>query len=173
MQLAEKGHLPSTCIPRWSRERERIKVWVDEHCWSEKKQAYTFYAGSDHLDASLTLAPYFGFPQKERLSLTCTALQKELQHGSWVYRFSGAEKQEGAFLACTFWLAIALAKVGRQQEATSLMEEALAHLPVGVGILSEMVDVKTGDALGNLPQGLSHLAVVHALLSIYQESTGK
>ena len=174
VQLAEKGHLPSTCVPRWSRERDRIEVWVNEHCWSKNKQAYTFYAGSDRLDASLTLAAYFGFPQTERLSLTCTALQKELQHGPWVYRYTGAEKQEGAFLACTFWLATALAKLGRQYEATSLINEAFAGLPPGVGILSEMVDVKTGDALGNLPQGLSHLAVVHALLSIYQaSSTGK
>ena len=169
VQLAQKGHLPSTCIPRWSRERDRIEVWVNEHCWSEKRQAYTFYAGSDRLDASLTLAAYFGFTQKKRLSLTCTALQKELQHGPWVYRFSGAEDQEGAFLACTFWLATALAKLGRQGEATHLMDEAFAQLPAGVGVLSEMVDVKTGDALGNLPQGLSHLAVVHALLTIYQD----
>ena len=144
-------------------------MWVNEHCWSEKRQAYTFYAGSDRLDASLTLAAYFGFTQKKRLSLTCTALQKELQHGPWIYRFSGAENQEGAFLACTFWLATALAKLGRQGEATHLMDEAFAQLPAGVGVLSEMVDVKTGDALGNLPQGLSHLAVVHALLTIYQD----
>ena len=169
VQLAEKGHLPSTCVPRWSRERDRIESWVNEHCWSEKKQAYTFYAGSDLLDASLTLAAYFGFKQKKRLSLTCTTLQSELQHGPWVYRFSGAEKQEGAFLACTFWLAIALAKVGRREEAVALIDEAFAQFPAKVGILSEMVDVKTGDALGNLPQGLSHLAVVHALLSVYED----
>ena len=49
------------------------------------------------------------------------------------------------------------------------MDEAFARLPAGVGVLSEMVDVETGDALGNLPQGLSHLAVVHALLTIYQD----
>ena len=42
VQLAEKGRLPSTCIPRWSRERDRIKTWINEHGWSEKKQAYTF-----------------------------------------------------------------------------------------------------------------------------------
>ena len=171
VQLAEKGHLPSNGIPRWSRERDRIEVWVNDHCWSEKKQAYTFYAGSDRLDASLTLAAYFGFTQPERLSLTCKALRKELQHGPWLYRFSDAEKQEGAFLACTFWLATALAKLGLQDEATSLIDEAFAQLPTGTGILSEMVDVKTGGALGNVPQGLSHLAVVHALLSIYQGSS--
>ena len=168
VQLAQNGHLPSTCIERWSGERDRIKSWINEHCWSEHKQAYTFYAGTDRLDASITLGAYFGFPEKERLSLTCTAIQKELQRGPWVYRYSGAEDQEGAFLTCTFWLAIALSKVGRQSEAEALIDEALDRLPSGVGILSEMVDVETGDALGNLPQGLSHLAVVHALLSIYQ-----
>jgi GH15 family glucan-1,4-alpha-glucosidase len=169
VQLAEKGHLPSVRIGRWSRERDRIEAWVNEHCWSEGKQAFTFYPGSDRLDASLTLAAYFGFPHAERLSLTCSAIQKELQHGPWVYRYTGAEKHEGAFLSCTFWLAIALDKVGRRDEATRLMDEAVAALPQEVGILSEMIDVETGNALGNLPQGLSHLALIHALLSIYPQ----
>ncbi len=171
VQLAERGHLPSTCVPRWSRERDRIEAWVNEHCWSEAKQAYSFYAGTDDVDASLALAPYFGFPQTERLSLTCTAIQGELQRGPWVYRYSGSEQEEGAFLACSFWLAVGLAEVGRRSEAMALMDELIPRLPAGVGILSEMVDVETGNALGNLPQGLSHLALVHALLSVYAESS--
>jgi GH15 family glucan-1,4-alpha-glucosidase len=154
-------------VPRWSRERDRIESWVNEHCWSERMQAFTFYPSSDRLDASLALAAYFGFPCGGRLSLTCSAIQRELQRGPWIYRYSGAEGKEGAFVCCTFWLAIALDKAGRRAEATQLMDQALAALPEGVGILSEMIDVETGDALGNLPQGLSHLALVHALLSIY------
>ncbi len=173
VELAEAGHLSSTCVPRWSRERDRISAWVDEHCWSERKQAYTFYAGTERLDASLVLAVRFGFDGRERISATCDAIREDLgaspqlwSRGPWIYRYSGADKEEGAFLACTFWLVEAYAELGRLDDAEALMEEALAALPSGVGVLSEMLDPKSGDHLGNMPQGLSHLALIHAAISI-------
>ncbi len=173
VELAEAGHLPSTCVPRWSRERDRIVGWMDEHCWSERKKAYTFHAGTERLDASLVLAARFGFPRRHRLTSTCDAIRKELgtgphlgDRGPWLYRYSGVDREEGAFLACTFWLAEAYAELGRRDEALRLMDEALAALPSGVGTISEMIDPKDGNFLGNLPQGLSHLAVIHAALSL-------
>ncbi len=173
VELAEGGHLPTTCVPRWSRERDRIAAWVDDQCWSERKQAYTFHPGTERLDASLALAARFGFVRKDRLSATCDAIRRELgagphlwSRGPWIYRYSGAEREEGAFLACSFWLAEAYAELGRCDEAAALMDEALAALPPGVGILAEMVDPKSGGFLGNLPQGLSHLAVIHAAISL-------
>lgn len=84
----------------------------------------------------------------------------------------GAEKEEGAFLACTFWLVEAYAVLGRQGEAEALMNQALGKLPAGVGVLSEMLDVRTGDLLGNLPQDLSHLALIHAAVSLDEGSHG-
>lgn len=166
VELAERNHLPSTCVPRWSRERDRIVTWVAEHCWSQAKGAYTFYAGTERLDASLVLAARFGFDGADRLSSTCDAIRRELGHGPWIYRYSGAEKEEGAFLACSFWMVEALATLGRQDDAEALMAAALQGLPAGAGVLSEMVDVATGDFLGNLPQGLSHLALIHAACSL-------
>lgn len=56
--------------------------------------------------------------------------------------------------------------LGRIDEATSLMNGALAALPAGVGLLAEMVEPKTGDLLGNIPQGLSHLALIHAAVQL-------
>ena len=179
VEMAEAGHLPSTCAPRWRRERDRIVDWVDAHCWSEKKGAYAFHAGTDRLDASLALAVRFGFPRAERLSATLDAVRRELgagphlwSRGPWVYRYSGAEREEGAFLACTFWLAEAYATLGRRGEATELMEQALETLPSGAGVLAEMVDPGTSDALGNLPQGLSHLALIHAAISLTADGGG-
>ncbi len=171
IDLAEQGHLPSTSVPRWSRERDRIATWIDAHCWSEAKGAYTFHAGSDRLDASLALAIAFGFTAAERLSSTVDAIRRELGNGTspWIHRYSGAADEEGAFLACTFWLVEAYAVLGRKDEAASLMDEALAALPAGVGVLAEMVDVDTGDFLGNLPQGLSHLALIHAAIALEAE----
>lgn len=164
--LAKGGHLPSTCVSRWQRERERISDWINTHCWSDSKQAYTFYAGTDRLDASLVLAVRFGFDNKLRLSSTIDAIRRELASGPWVYRYSGADAEEGAFIACTFWLVEAYAELGRMEEARALMDEALAALPDGVGLLAEMIDPSTKAFLGNLPQGLSHLALIHAALSM-------
>lgn len=166
VELAENNHLPATCLPRWQRERDRIVAWVQEHCWSETKKAYTFYAGTDRLDASLALAVRFGFDGTERLSQTCDAIRRELGHGPFLYRYSGAEAEEGAFVACTFWLAEAYATLGRSDEAGALIDAALERLSGGVGIFSEMVDVESGAFLGNLPQGLSHLALIHAVCSL-------
>ena len=179
VDLAGQGHLPSTCVPRWSRERDRVAAWVDAHCWSREKAAYTFYAGTERLDASLTLAAAFGFASTARLSSTVDAIRAEL--GSppgaaggrpWIHRYSGARDEEGAFLACTFWLVEAYAELGRRDEAAALFEDALAALPAGVGVLAEMVDVGTGDFLGNLPQGLSHLALIHAAIALQASGGG-
>ena len=148
------------------RERKRISDWIDAHCWSEVKKAYAFYAGTDRLDASLVLAVRFGFDNRERLSSTVDAIRTELAHGPWVYRYSGADAEEGAFIACTFWLVEAYAELGRMDEARALMEKALAGLPDGIGLLAEMIDPETRSFLGNLPQGLSHLALIHAALSM-------
>ena len=70
------------------------------------------------------------------------------------------------FLACGFWLAEAYATLGRQAEAEALFTATLHALPSGVGVMAEMLDPATGNYLGNVPQGLSHLALIHAACSI-------
>lgn len=166
VELADKGHIASSCVPRWIRERDRIAAWVNENCWSDKLSAYTFYPGTDRLDASLVLAVRFGFPDRERLQATCEAIHKRLGHGPFLYRYSGAEEEEGAFLACSFWLAEAYATLGRRKEADDLIGETLQLLPQDMGILSEQIDIETNEFLGNMPQGLSHLALIHAVMSL-------
>lgn len=166
VELAARHHLPATGLPRWERERDRIAAFVNERCWSETKQAYTFYPGTDRLDASLVLAARFGFEGRERLSATCDAVRRELGRGPLLYRFSGAEQEEGAFVACSFWLVEALATLGRGGEAATLFADVLGLLEGGTGIFSEMVDPGTGAFLGNIPQGLSHLALIHAACSL-------
>jgi GH15 family glucan-1,4-alpha-glucosidase len=73
-------------------------------------------------------------------------------------------EEEGTFTACAFWAAAALACVGRLEEAHTLMD-ALVQEVNDVGILSEMI-AENGEFLGNLPQGLSHLALVNAAITI-------
>lgn len=166
IELADGGHLPTTCRERWDRERKRIEQWIEAHCWSEHRQAYLFYPGSDRLDASIALAVRFGYPSNARLRSTLGAVQQELGAAAFHYRYSGAQQEEGCFLACTFWLVEAWALLGQSERAQTAFTQALEGLAHGVGIYAEMIDPQNGHYLGNLPQGLTHLAVLRAALAI-------
>jgi GH15 family glucan-1,4-alpha-glucosidase len=80
----------------------------------------------------------------------------------------GLKGEEGAFLACSFWLATNLWLIGRHGEAKELFERLLARRN-DVGLLSEEWDVKEERMLGNFPQALSHLAMTHAAFALSGE----
>lgn len=162
--LTEAGQMEGS-TDRWATERERIRDYIETECWSPARRAYSWYAGSDQLDASVLLHALSGFDQGERMSATIDALRSELGRGPLLYRYSGMEQEEGAFVACSFWLVSGLALVGRAGEARQLMEQML-ELSNDVGVFSEMIDPETGDFLGNLPQALSHLALLAAAVTL-------
>ncbi len=164
--LAEKGHLDARHAPRWEKARDEVREYIDKYCWSEAKQSYTQYAGTEDLDAALLLASRFHFPRKDRLDLTRAAVQRELCRGPLVYRYAGMDRQEGAFLACSFWLVEAFAFLGHPAEARATLDELLAIAGENLGLYAEMIDPDTRESLGNIPQGLSHLAMIHAVLSL-------
>ena len=164
--LAEQGQLPDTRAARWRQEAAEIRAFVDTHCWSHEKHSYVRFAGGDELDASLLLAVLHQYapPDDERIRQTVTAVERELAHGPYVRRYTGDDGlagTEGAFLACSFWLVEALARIGRGDAASELMEQLLA-LANDVGLYSEEIDPESGEFLGNMPQGLSHLALISA-----------
>ncbi|QUS34909.1 glycoside hydrolase family 15 protein [Falsirhodobacter algicola] len=162
VELADAGQLPTTCRDRWEREAGRIRHWIEENCWSEELGAYVMYPGSTALDASITLAVRFGFPSHDRLRRTLDAVDRHLGAGPFHYRYGGMDKEEGCFIACSFWMILARALLGEADEARrrfDVLEELLGR---GPGIYPEMIDPETGEWLGNLPQGLSHLAALQA-----------
>jgi GH15 family glucan-1,4-alpha-glucosidase len=165
-ELAQAGHLSNRCQPRWERVRDRIAVWIDEHCWSERKQAYVGWANGHELDASIALAVRFGFEGRRRLAKTVEAIDRELGSGPFHYRYSGAAKEEGCFLACSFWMVEAKAILGRADDARADFDALVAELGTAAETYPEMIDPKSGAFLGNIPQGLTHLAVVHAASSL-------
>ena len=166
-RLAAAGQLPSLHVERWAHEREQIRRYINHECWSDAKRAYTFYAGTDELDAAVLLMARTGFvPHGDpRLSTTIDAILGELAIGSLVYRYSGQQDKEGAFLACSCWVTEALVHVGRVSEADQFFTE-FAHHANDLGLFTEEIDPSTGELLGNLPQALTHLAVIGAATAL-------
>ena len=172
VELADGGHIPATNAERWARGRDRVAAWIEANCWSAERQAYVMFPGSDRLDASLALAVRFGFDGRERLEKTVQAIDAELGAGAFHHRYTGVEADEGCFIACTFWLIEALALLGHAREADRRFAQALERLGHGTGILPEMIDPDTGAYLGNLPQGLTHLALIQTAATLSECASG-
>jgi GH15 family glucan-1,4-alpha-glucosidase len=169
-RLADRGELPATHAPRWRREAEAIRAFVDQECWSEDLGSYTRTAGSRDVDASLLMLSLveYGDPCGERIRGTIDAINRTLRHDEVVYRYhadDGVPGGEGCFLNCSFWLVSALARCGRADEAAALMEQLVARAN-DVGLFSEEIDPKSGAFLGNFPQALVHLALIDAAIAV-------
>ena len=168
VRLAERGQVPARDAGRWRAEAAAIRQWTDQHCWSPAKRSYTFYAGTDDLDAAVLLAGRTGYLSGDdpRFTQTIDAVRRELADGPAVYRYTGSRAQEGAFVACSFWLADALARACRRAAAREIWDGITARAANDLGLLSEEFDPATGELLGNLPQALSHLALISAAVRL-------
>jgi GH15 family glucan-1,4-alpha-glucosidase len=170
VRLAEQGQIPSAHAAKWRSQAEAICAFVDERCWSQELGSYVRSADSRELDASLLLGALMDYPARRdpAMSATIAAIRRELGHGPLLDRYSGEDGLaggEGAFLCCSFWMVDALARAGSIDEATELMEQLLAFAN-DVGLYAEELDQHTGEFLGNLPQGLVHLALINAAVSV-------
>jgi GH15 family glucan-1,4-alpha-glucosidase len=173
-ELAGGGLIPVRHADRWREQADAIGEFVETRCYSAAKRSYVRAADFDELDASLLLGVLFSYgdPRGCRWAGTIEALRGELTSGPFVRRYSGddgLEGAEGAFLSCSFWLAEALARTGRPDDAVGLMDELVA-LANDVGLYAEEIEPATGAFLGNMPQGLSHLALISAALTIVAEA---
>jgi GH15 family glucan-1,4-alpha-glucosidase len=170
VRLCDAGHVPAGHASTWRREALAIREFIETHCWSEQMGSYTRHAGGEELDASVLLGVLLGYGAEDpgRLAATVTVLRRDLGRGPLIHRYSGEDGLggvEGAFLCCSFWLSDALARIGRIEEATELMHDLVA-LANDVGLYAEELDPHTSELLGNLPQGLVHLALINAAVSI-------
>ena len=169
IRLAERGEVPSRHVDRWRREAAAIVSFIEERCWSDSLGSYTRIAGSDDVDASLLMLATIRYGDRgERVRQTVAAIDRLLRDGDFVYRYradDGVAGKEGCFLNCSFWLVSALARVGRLDDATALMDR-LARRANDVGLYSEEVDPETGAFLGNFPQALVHLSLIESAIAI-------
>jgi GH15 family glucan-1,4-alpha-glucosidase len=175
-RLAAEDQIPSSNVGVWRREAAAIRSFVAERCWSEKLNTYVRAAGSEETDASLLLGVVFGYggdEERERFGRTADRIRADLGSGPLVRRYlsdDGLAGDEGAFLACSFWLVDALARLGRGGEAAELMEALLARAN-DVGLYAEEIDPVSGGFLGNFPQALVHLALINAAVTLNTATT--
>jgi GH15 family glucan-1,4-alpha-glucosidase len=177
IRISELG-LPGR-IDQWRAVRQRIHDEVIEKGYDENRGTFTQSYGSAELDAAVLLIPDVGFlpPEDPRVISTVETIQRELMQDGLLMRYTlpegvgghadvdGLPGREGAFLACSFWLANALQMIGRTTEATELFERLLA-LRNDVGLLSEEYDTRYGRQAGNMPQAFSHMPLIQAALNL-------
>ena len=173
--LEEFADLPGD-LEGWRELRDAVHRDVCEKGYDPVRNTFTQYYGSQELDAALLLIPRFGFlpPDDPRVVGTVDAVREALGHDGFVRRYDtaadtpvdGLPGDEGAFLACSFWLVDALQMTGRRKEARVLFER-LVGLANDVGLLAEEYDPVAGRQLGNFPQAFSHIGLVNTALTLF------
>ena len=162
---------------RWQEIRDEIRDEIEQRGWDAERGTYTQYFGSEGVDASLLQLPQVGYlaPDDPRMVSTVEAIERELLHDGLLLRYrtdtgvDGLPAGEHPFLACSFWLVEQYASSGRMDDARVLMDR-LVSFTNDVGLLSEEYDVAGDRQVGNVPQALSHLALVRAADAIARPS---
>ncbi|MEX6506179.1 glycoside hydrolase family 15 protein [Jiella sp. M17.18] len=155
-------------VERWREIRAQIHEEICTHGFNETKNSFVQYYGGETLDASLLLMPQLGFlpPDDPRVVGTIEAVERELMRDGFVLRYStdasddGVGGEEGAFLACSFWLADAYILCGRTGDAQALFDRLL-RLPNDLGLLAEEYDPQAKRLVGNFPQAFSHIGLIN------------
>ncbi len=158
-------------LDQWKEVRQEIHDQVCDHGFNVSVGSFTQYYGSDQLDASLLMIPLVGFlpAHDPRVRGTIEAIERELVDGGFVLRYRTADTgdvdgltgREGAFLACSFWLADCLSMLGREHDARQMLDR-LMGLRNDLGLLAEEYDPVAGRMVGNFPQAFSHVSLVNS-----------
>jgi len=160
-------------IRRWKKNRDMIHKEVCEKGFNKKLNSFVQAYGSKDLDASCLRIGLVGFlPMNDlRIIGTVEAIEKRLMKDGFVKRYDsrttddGLPEGEGAFLACSFWMVTCLWLIGRKEDATTMFERLL-KLRNDVGLLSEEYDPVRKRMVGNFPQALSHISLVHSAFAM-------
>jgi GH15 family glucan-1,4-alpha-glucosidase len=163
-------------LDRWKAWRARIHDEVCRNGFNSELGAFVQSYGSKNLDASVLLLPLVGFlpPRDPRVRSTVEAIERHLTVDGFVLRYDTSETRdglpgaEGAFLACSFWLADNLILLNRRRDARRLFERVIS-LRNDVGLLPEEYDPRGKRFVGNFPQAFSHVALVNTAHNLTRE----
>ena len=160
-------------VEEWREIRSRIKTEVCEKGFDKERNTFRAAYGSNLLDASLLLMAQTGFIKADdpRFIGTVEAIERELVQNGFVMRYNthsaddGLRPGEGAFLACSFWLADAYISIGRLADAEKLFNRLLA-IRNDLGLLAEEYDPHGKRQQGNFPQAFSHIALINTAFNL-------
>ncbi len=174
LRMATKRSLPAEQGSDWERNRTLIYRDIHENFWDAERGAFTQYKGGTALDASTLLMPLVRFiaPRDPRWLSTQKAIEKELASDVLVRRYEigergnidGLDGDEGAFTPCCFWLVECLARSGETRRARLHFEKLVSYAN-DLGLFSEEIGAG-GEQLGNMPQALTHLALISAAYTL-------
>jgi GH15 family glucan-1,4-alpha-glucosidase len=162
-------------LEEWRRLRDEAHADVCRNGFDAKRNSFVMTYGGAQLDASLLLLPTMGFlPASDpRIAGTVAAIERDLLIDGFVMRYDtsktddGLPAGEGAFLACSFWLADIYVLMGRYQEAELLFGRLMA-VANDVGLLAEEYHPGLRRQLGNFPQAFSHVALVNTAQNLFR-----
>lgn len=160
-------------IRRWKQARDELRKTIERRGYNKKRGVFVQAFDRSAMDAALLLVPRSEFVawDDERMRRTVAAVREQLDAGrGLLYRYrrkDGLPGREGAFVACSFWLAECLARSGEVTEARAVFDAAIATAN-DVGLLAEEIDPQSGELLGNFPQALTHLSHIDAAIALSQ-----
>ncbi len=158
-------------LDNWKRARKEVRSAVEESGYDARRGVFVQAFDRMDMDAALLLLPTFGFVDwnDDRMIRTTDAIREDLGEDGLLRRYAAGNDEisdeEGAFLACSFWLAECLARQGRLDEAHGVFKRALST-GNELGLFSEEYDPGTRQMLGNFPQGLTHLSLIAASVAL-------
>jgi GH15 family glucan-1,4-alpha-glucosidase len=171
LRLSDECGCPAP-VEKWGAVRDEIRAAVESEGYDEGRGVFVRSFGSGELDADLLLLPKVGFVDYDdpRMLRTTDAIRRKLDDDGLTKRCLGGD--EGAFVACSFWLAECLACQGRTREARDVFDRALST-GNDLGLFAEEYDTENDEPLGNFPQGLTHLSHISAAVAISDREDGR
>jgi GH15 family glucan-1,4-alpha-glucosidase len=167
-------------LVKWRVLRDAIHRDVCANGFDPELNSFVESYGSKMLDASILLLPSVGFlpPEDPRVRGTIAAVENHLMRDGFVLRHDPREAEqqpaEGAFLACTLWLADAYVLAGEFARAQELFDHVVA-IANDLGLFAEEYDSGARRQTGNFPQALTHIALINTAhnLSAAKQSSEK
>jgi len=173
IQLALNGTIRAPIEPYLQAQTE-IRTEIEARSKSDYGAGYSGVLDNpESLDVALLLLPKHGYVpyNHPRMEATWQAIRSQLEEGGLLRRyppaFGGNDPNEGSLIVCNLWAVEFLARSGRFEEAHDRMDRIMT-LANDVGLYSEAVDIKTGEALGNTPQAYSHAGLIQAIMALEQ-----
>lgn len=165
-------------VKRWKKARHEVRRAIEAKGYSARRGVFVQAFNWPVMDAALLLLPTVGFVDydDERMIRTTDAIRADLEEDGLLRRYrtgnDGIKTREGAFLPCSFWLVECLARQGRIDEAHKVFDRTLST-GNDLGLFSEEYDPRNHEMLGNFPQGLTHLSLIAAAVSLAEMEARK